>query len=651
MYGQLVVGATLDTRKIEQGAEFIDTMMRGLARANWVIPVRIDTKSLGTQIGGVTKALSKPITVQVKLTAIPTGLDRIATQSKAAADAVKKTEADIKKLEASLKQTGSTAATTGGSLSSMGRNLSVISTIGSGVSRMFVGLTRSLYSFLQGRLLMPLLYRGFSELKEATLGYSITLERAKTSLTSMLGGSEKAAGAFLDKLESFAIRTQFNFDDLAALAPQLRVAKIATEDLIPTFTALGDAVTASAKGREGLKNLVGDLQSMSARGKVTGQDIRNFGNNGVNIVTYLAQAYSSILPKGTKNAEMAMRSMITKGLIPSEQGIKAIVEGIGNDPLKSGQMAKQAKTFEGAMSNIGDAIKRVFGKEAFGQTFQWLTERVNQFLNVVSSPAMLQWGKDMGPKVLAAAKAIADFAAGAVRFGVDVYNVGVDVAGAFTHVAQSIVFAVSVGKKLLPVLEAAAVGVALSFARVGAIATWAFVQTIPASIATGVASLRQFVVLARTAQVAWAYVPAVILAGVVAVTEGFAWLVDKTYDLLEKVPGISQEWLKKDRQGWEDYKKQYSDGFDVLKDIAQDKMAKIANFFLPDMSKYKIDLSGVEKMFKDAQMQSVFGDAVGKVFAPFGKDDLNTNSASAAAKAAARAKKLETDRLSDAAAS
>ncbi|BCM90564.1 hypothetical protein IAD21_02418 [Abditibacteriota bacterium] len=305
----------------------------------------------------------------------------------------------------------------------MGRGLSAVGSVATGVSGVLLGLGRSFYNFARGYILLPLMYRGFSALKEATIGYNITLERARTSLTSMMNGSEKAANALLNNLEDLAIRSQFNFDDLAGLAPQLRVAKVASEDLVPTFTAMGDAVTSASKGREGLKALSGDMVSLSMRGKVTGQDLRNFAANGVNLVTYLAQAYSGILPPNIKQAELAMRQMISKGLIPADKAIKAFVAGVENDPLRAGAMARQARTLEGAMSNIGDAIKRALGKEAFGDTFQWLTKQATKFLDIVSSQAFLDWGKAMAPKVLAVTSTVAGFFGTVINWGVKTYNV------------------------------------------------------------------------------------------------------------------------------------------------------------------------------------------------------------------------------------
>ncbi|BCM89366.1 hypothetical protein IAD21_01212 [Abditibacteriota bacterium] len=315
------------------------------------------------------------------------------------------------------------AETANNAFALMGRGLSAVGSVATGVSGVLLGLGRSFYNFARGYILLPLMYRGFSALKEATIGYNITLERARTSLTSMMNGSEKAANALLDKLEDLAIRSQFNFDDLAGLAPQLRVAKVASEDLVPTFTAMGDAVTSASKGREGLKALSGDMVSLSMRGKVTGQDLRNFAANGVNLVTYLAQAYSGILPPNIKQAELAMRQMISKGLIPADKAIKAFVAGVENDPLRMGAMARQSRTLEGSLSNIGDAIKRALGKEAFGDTFQWLTKQVTKFLDIVSSQAFLDWGKAMAPKVLAVTSTVAGFFGTVINWGVKTYNV------------------------------------------------------------------------------------------------------------------------------------------------------------------------------------------------------------------------------------
>lgn len=266
----------------------------------------------------------------------------------------------------------------------------------------FQKVTRTIAAFATGYLVISGAFTLFSKLKEATIDYNATLQNTRVSLTQMFQGNAKAASDLLAKLEKFAVLTPFQFGDLVQLVPQLKAANIAAKDMIPTLTALGDA--ASIFGTEATKHIQAmttDLISLSARGKVTGMDIRNFGASGVNIVKYLAQAYSDVLPKGTKAAEMAVRDWIHKGLIPADQAIKAVVQGIENDPLKAGQMAKASKTFTGSIANIGDAMNKVLG-QAFRPFFDSLNKMALRIADIAASDSFQRWAEDAGAKIFAA---------------------------------------------------------------------------------------------------------------------------------------------------------------------------------------------------------------------------------------------------------
>lgn len=545
MYGQLVIGTKLDTRPVEQGAEFLDTLMRGLARANYVIPIRADTKGFGRQMGALTKALNKTFVINVDITAKVNGLAAVEGQSKKAAEATRQlevsagkvtsalnamkrelgaglkaegldqtqasaakvtaalaamkremavglkgqalpqAEADLKrigaqlqqdskfsqefsahmqkmqvvlnttgakgeaagaKLRASLEAVNKSAGGTAGALGGIGRGLLSLEASSSKITGFFFGLANSVRRFASSYLLMPMLFRGISQLKDITLGYNQTIQRTTVSLNAMFKGNTVAAKQFLEQIEDLAVRTPYSFEDIAGITPTLVTAKIAIKDIVPTITALGDAIAASGRsGTEGLKSLATDLLSLSSRGKVTARDLNTFGQYGVNALQYLAQAYSSILPKGTKAAEMAMRDMIRKGLIPASQAIEAIRAGISNDPLKSGQMAARARTWEGALSNIGDALRRALGKEAFSGVFQLMTDAALKFVDVVSSPKFTQWGKELAPR-------LKEFATTALTTGVKAFTVMQQLAGAVSWLAAQAVDKLPYAVAMLSVL-------------------------------------------------------------------------------------------------------------------------------------------------------------------------------------------------------
>lgn len=240
-----------------------------------------------------------------------------------------------------------------------------LSQIGNTISRWAIGYT-----------VVSTLISGVEMMGHALFAYNAIIQRTTVSLTAMFHGNRKEAEDLLLTLQKFAVTTPIQFETLLPLVPQLTAAKIAVKDLIPTIRALGDAAAVSGKPiGETVATLATDLVSLSARGRLTYEQIRAFSHAGVDVVKYLAEAYGGILPKGIDKARLAMGEMIHKGLIPAAQAIKAITLGIENDPLKAGQMAKMSRTWITALTNLKDAFNQIVGG-AFQGTFNQLSDKV-----------------------------------------------------------------------------------------------------------------------------------------------------------------------------------------------------------------------------------------------------------------------------------
>jgi hypothetical protein len=90
---------------------------------------------------------------------------------------------------------------------------------------------------------------------------------------------------------------------------------------------------------------------MLAKGKVSGEEMRQLAEAGIGAWDYLAKA------TGKSTAEVMKLS--EKGLLPAKESIKVIVEGMQQD--FGGMMEKQSKTFSGMMSTLKDGTNEAFG--------------------------------------------------------------------------------------------------------------------------------------------------------------------------------------------------------------------------------------------------------------------------------------------------
>ena len=162
--------------------------------------------------------------------------------------------------------------------------------------------------------------------------------------TTMLGSGE-AAQSMLNDLRDFAAKTPFQFEDLTKAASRMIAMGTAAEDVIPTLTAVGEAAAGLGLGSAGVDRITRALGQMGAKGKIGGDDLRQWSEAGVPALRYLAEA------AGVTTAEMS--KMIEKGIIPAEEGVKVLVQSMSAD--FGGLMAEQADTAIGALSNLEDA--------------------------------------------------------------------------------------------------------------------------------------------------------------------------------------------------------------------------------------------------------------------------------------------------------
>ena len=182
------------------------------------------------------------------------------------------------------------------------------------------------------------------------------MEQSTIAFTTMLGSGE-AAEAMLGRLRKFADSTPFEFMELQDAAKRMMAYGFAAEEVIPTLTAVGDAAGALGGGSAMIQRLTTALGQMTAKGKVSGEELRQLSEAGVPALKYLADA------AGVTTAEMS--KMIEKGLIPADKGVQVLLQSMKGD--FGGLMAKQAETASGKLSTMNDSLASL-GTEV-GRTF------------------------------------------------------------------------------------------------------------------------------------------------------------------------------------------------------------------------------------------------------------------------------------------
>ena len=174
------------------------------------------------------------------------------------------------------------------------------------------------------------------------------MENTKIAFTTMLGSAEKA-GAFIKDLQSFAAKTPFEFKGLTESASQMMAYGIAAKDVIPTLTAVGNAVAAVGGGQDKIARVTTALGQMYAKGTVQAEEMRQLTEAGIPAWELLAK---------TLNTDVSgAMDMVSKRQVDAANGVANLVSGM--NAKFGGMMEKQSQTVTGSFSNLMDGLEMV----------------------------------------------------------------------------------------------------------------------------------------------------------------------------------------------------------------------------------------------------------------------------------------------------
>ena len=221
-----------------------------------------------------------------------------------------------------------------------------------------------------GMTMFEAVKRGFQTIASTAIGFNAQMEQARIGFTTMLGSAERAE-AFLSNMAEFAAKTPFEFPELLDASKRMLAYGFAAEDVLPTMEAVGNASAAVGLGTEGINRIILALGQMRAKGKLSGEEMRQLTETGIPAWEILAEAM------GKTTAEIM--DMQSKGLIPADRAIKMLVEGMNK--RFPNMMAQMENTWEGVTSTIKDIWRMTIGavtQNLFQGVVSWL-QKVRDF--------------------------------------------------------------------------------------------------------------------------------------------------------------------------------------------------------------------------------------------------------------------------------
>jgi tape measure domain-containing protein len=279
---------------------------------------------------------------------------------------------------AALNNLESSAHKTGGAMSS------ILSGIGSGVG------------FAAGLAGINGIAGGLNALGDATVGFNARLEQSTIAFTSMLGSAEKAQ-AFLADMKQFAATTPFEFPDLLDASKRMLAFGFSAKEVRPLLTAVGSAAAAMGAGRSGVDAITRALGQMKAATVVQAGELNQLTEQGVPAFQILADKM------GITTGEV--KKLASEGKILSDVFIDAFQEWATAN--YGDMMAKQALTFEGAISTIKDSVTFA-AAQAFKPFFELLSQGAVALSQFVQTDTFTAWADSVAAAITDVVRQLGD---------------------------------------------------------------------------------------------------------------------------------------------------------------------------------------------------------------------------------------------------
>jgi tape measure domain-containing protein len=172
-------------------------------------------------------------------------------------------------------------------------------------------------------------------------------QQLDVAFTTMLGSKEKADRLMAQIVET-AAKTPFTLTEVAQGAKQLLAYQVAAEDVNDTVIRLGNIASGVSVP---LSRLILVYGQVKAKGKLMGDDLRQFTEAGLPIISELAKSM------GVADSEIS--KMVENGKVGFPE-VQKVIQNLTNEGgMFFNLMEKQSATITGQISNLKDAFDRM----------------------------------------------------------------------------------------------------------------------------------------------------------------------------------------------------------------------------------------------------------------------------------------------------
>ncbi len=175
-------------------------------------------------------------------------------------------------------------------------------------------------------------------------------QKTEIAFSTMLGSAVKAA-QLMDQMVVLAAKTPFSLQEVSSGAKQLLAFQIPADQVVDTLTRMGNIAAGLGVPLSRINLVYGQVK---AKGKLMGDDLRQFTEAGIPMVAELAAKFGK--------TESEITAMVSAGKI----GFKDVKEVLFNLTNEGGMfynlMEKQSASVTGQIANLGDAWDQMLNK-------------------------------------------------------------------------------------------------------------------------------------------------------------------------------------------------------------------------------------------------------------------------------------------------
>lgn len=214
------------------------------------------------------------------------------------------------------------------------------------VSLSFKDIVKKAVDISIGVAVFKTINRSVATLQNTVIGFNSQLEQTSIGFTTMFK-SANTSKKLLEDLKDFAAKTPFEFPELLEATQRMKALGFEAEDLLPTLKAVGDATAGLGGGKELMERIILALGQMKAKGKVSGEEMRQLAEAGIPAYEMLAEVLGVSIPKAME--------MTKKGVVSSNEAVSVFIQKM--EERFPNMMKNMENTWQGATSTIRDNLR------------------------------------------------------------------------------------------------------------------------------------------------------------------------------------------------------------------------------------------------------------------------------------------------------